>query len=254
MAATAKLAALSDPTRRRVFELVLRRPSPVGRIASALPVSRPAVSQHLRVLLDAGLVTAERQGASRVYRADPRGLAELRGWLEDLWEDALDAYAAAAQKEHAMSLTTGDTAPVTKTRTVPLPPERAFDLFTRRIGEWWPVATHSISGDVAEVRFEGRVGGRVVEVAGDGTERSWGEVLAWNPPHRFAMSWHPTEEPRAATVLEVRFREVGGGTELLLEHRGWEEHGDDAARVRGMYEPGWDHVLGLFLEAADREP
>ena len=79
MAATAKLAALSDPTRRRVFELVLRRPSPVGRIASALPVSRPAVSQHLRVLLDAGLVTAERQGASRVYRADPRGLAELRG-------------------------------------------------------------------------------------------------------------------------------------------------------------------------------
>ncbi len=253
MPAKAKLAALADPTRRRVFELVLRRPGPVGRIAARLPVSRPAVSQHLRVLLEAGLVTAEQQGTSRVYAADRAGLAELRDWLEDMWDQALDAYDAAARKEHEMLRTDTGIAPVTKTRTVPLPVEAAFDLFTRRIGEWWPVATHSIAGEsVEELRFEGRVGGRLVEVAADGTEHSWGEVLAWDPPHRFVLSWHPTPEPKAASVLEVRFRPAESGTELLLEHRAWEEHGADGERLRAQYEPGWDFVLGRFEAAAIR--
>jgi DNA-binding transcriptional ArsR family regulator len=248
-----RLAALSDPTRRRVFEMVLRRPSPVGRLASALPVSRPAVSQHLRVLLDAGLVVAEREGASRVYRADAAGLAELRAWFEELWDDALDAFEAAARKEHEMRSTTEAIAPVVKTRTVPLPVEAAFDLFTGRIGEWWPTATHSIAGDdVAEVRFEGRVGGRIVEVARDGTECSWGEVMAWNPPRRFVVSWHAAPEPKAASVLEVRFRPVADGTELHLEHRGWEEHGAEGQPLRDRYEPGWDFVLDRFVAAAGR--
>ncbi len=250
MQAIDRLAALSDPTRRRVFEMVLRRPSPVGRIAGALPVSRPAVSQHLRVLRDAGLVVAERRGASRVYRADEAGLAELRAWFEELWDDALDAFEAAARKEHAMQETTTRVAPVIKTRTVPLAVEDAFDLFTWRMSEWWPVATHSVAGeDVAELRFEGRVGGRLLEVAADGTACSWGEVLAWNPPHRFVISWHPSPEPKAASVLEVRFRSVAGGTELYLEHRGWEEHGTEALRLRASYEPGWDQVLDRFVAA-----
>ncbi len=252
MPAAEKLTALSDETRRQVFEAVLRGPTPVSRIAAGLPVSRPAVSQHLRVLLEAGLVTAEQQGTSRIYQVDKDGLEELREWLEDIWEDALDAYEAAARKEHAMTHTNRTVAPVTKERRVPLPPGEAFDLFTRRIGEWWPVATHSIEGDgVAELRFEGRVGGRLVEVAKDGTEWSWGEVLAWNPPHRFVVSWHPSKEPTAASILEVRFTEApGGGTELYVEHRGWEEFGDRAEELRGQYEPGWDFVLRGFEEAA----
>lgn len=251
MLGSEKLTALADPTRRRVFELVMRRPGPVGHIATGLPVSRPAVSQHLRVLLDAGLVTAEKRGTSRVYAADPEGLVDLKRWFEDLWDEALDAFGAAARKEHEMTHADVGVAPVSKKRTVPLPPEAAFDLFTRRIGEWWPVATHSIAGEeVKELRFEGQVGGRLLEIAADGTQCSWGEVLAWDPPNRFAISWHPTREPKAASVLEVRFRPAESGTELLLEHRGWEEHGAEAERLRGMYESGWDFVLGRFLEAA----
>lgn len=243
------LSALADPTRRQVFELIVSEPSPVGRLAAALPVSRPAVSQHLRVLLDAGLVVAEQRGTQRVYQVNRSGLAEVRGWLDALWDRALDAYEEAAREEHAMRLAEEKVAPIRKTRTVPLAPQAAFELFTRRVGEWWPVATHSIAGErVAALRFEERVGGRLVEVVDDGTEHSWGEVLAWNPPHRFVISWHPSLDPTAASILEVRFHEDGDGTRLELEHRGWEEHGDEAAELRSRYEPGWDFVLRGFEE------
>src|SRR5690606_32700248 len=131
-----------------------------------LPVSRPAVSQHLRVLLDADLVSVERQGTRRIYRAQRAGLADLRRWFEGLWDDALDAFEAAVRKEQAMGTSATRIEPVVKVRTVAIPVERAFELFTRRMGEWWPLATHSIAGtDVTALRFEERVGGRVTEVA-----------------------------------------------------------------------------------------
>lgn len=90
------LDALADPTRRAVLETLRDGPRPVGEIAAELPVSRPAVSQHLRVLLDAGLVTATAEGTRRLYRVQPRGLEELREYLERFWRDALEAYADAA--------------------------------------------------------------------------------------------------------------------------------------------------------------
>lgn len=90
------LDALADPTRRAVLEMLREGPRPVGEIAAELPVSRPAVSQHLRVLLDAGLVTATADGTRRLYRVHPRGLEELREYVERFWRDALDAYADAA--------------------------------------------------------------------------------------------------------------------------------------------------------------
>jgi len=143
---------------------------------------------------------------------------------------------------------------VVKVRTVAIPVERAFELFTRRMGEWWPLATHSIAGtDVTALRFEERVGGRVTEVAKDGSVTSWAEVLAWNPPERFMLSWHSSAEPTAASTLEVHFRPAAdGGTELTLEHRGWEEFGAEGEKLRGQYDPGWDYVLGPFEEAAGR--
>jgi DNA-binding transcriptional ArsR family regulator len=90
--------ALGDPTRRAVFERLRRGPQPVGVLASGLPVSRPAVSQLLRVLKDAGLVTERRDGARRLYSADPRGLAELRAYFDDFWARALDAYRDEAER------------------------------------------------------------------------------------------------------------------------------------------------------------
>lgn len=86
------LAALGDPTRRAIFERVAARPSAVGELARDLPVSRPAVSQHLRVLKEAGLVTETPQGTRRIYRLDPRGIAAMRGWLDAHWSAALLAF------------------------------------------------------------------------------------------------------------------------------------------------------------------
>ena len=86
------LTALADPTRRTVFERLRRGPAAVGELAAGLPVSRPAVSQHLRSLKLAGLVTARSQGTRRVYEIDPDGLGELRRWLETFWDEALDAF------------------------------------------------------------------------------------------------------------------------------------------------------------------
>jgi len=91
--------ALGDPTRRAIFERLARGPSAVGQLASGLPVSRPAVSQHLRVLKEAGLVTERRNGTRRLYRVDTDGLAEVRDYLESFWTDVLAAFEAAATAE-----------------------------------------------------------------------------------------------------------------------------------------------------------
>lgn len=84
--------ALADPTRRRVFEELRQGPRPVGVIAARMPVSRPAVSQHLAVLKKAGLVGDRAQGTRRVYYIDPMGLASIRIWLDQFWDDALLAF------------------------------------------------------------------------------------------------------------------------------------------------------------------
>lgn len=91
------LAALADPTRRQVFERLRAGPLAVGAIASGLPVTRPAVSQHLKVLKAAGLVADRAVGTRRVYCVDPDGLAALRRWLDQFWDEALASYAAATE-------------------------------------------------------------------------------------------------------------------------------------------------------------
>src|SRR5947209_17277059 len=91
-------AALTDPTRRAVFERLRGGPLPVGVIARGLPVTRPAVSQHLKVLKEAGLVDDRSEGTRRVYRIDPEGLGAMRAWLDRFWEVALDAYAAEVER------------------------------------------------------------------------------------------------------------------------------------------------------------
>ena len=93
------LGALADPTRRRVLEQLRDGPRPVGEIARRLPVSRPAVSQHLRVLKEAGLVRERREGTRRLYSVNHDELGELREYIDGFWQDALDAFKAAAEGE-----------------------------------------------------------------------------------------------------------------------------------------------------------
>jgi DNA-binding transcriptional ArsR family regulator len=100
MAYGTALAVLADPTRRRVFERLRNGPRPVNSIAAGLPVSRPAVSQHLRALKDAGLVEERSEGVRRIYSLRREGLMELREWLDSFWGDALEAFRLEAERSH----------------------------------------------------------------------------------------------------------------------------------------------------------
>src|SRR5271155_3038378 len=98
--ATRQFAALADPTRRAIFEKLIRKPLPVGTLADAFPISRPAVSQHLRVLKEARLVAHERLGARHIYRVDVQGIVTLRKYLDALWAYALADFKALAESSY----------------------------------------------------------------------------------------------------------------------------------------------------------
>jgi uncharacterized protein YndB with AHSA1/START domain len=139
-----------------------------------------------------------------------------------------------------------------KSITVDCSVEHAFEVFTERIADWWPLQTHSIFGDKAATSFiEGRVGGRAYERSSDGDEADWANVLAWEPPQRFALEWRVNPE-NPPTEVEVRFSAEGDRTRVELEHSGWERYGDRAESASGDYDSGWDYVLGRYAEAANR--
>ncbi|MGZ8782072.1 MAG: ArsR/SmtB family transcription factor [Gaiellaceae bacterium] len=94
-----QLDALGDWTRRQIFDALRNGPRSVGELAAGLPVSRPAVSQHLRVLKDAGLVVDRKEGTRRLYRVDPDGLSGIRDYFDSFWGEALERFAAEARKE-----------------------------------------------------------------------------------------------------------------------------------------------------------
>ncbi|MEM1431443.1 MAG: metalloregulator ArsR/SmtB family transcription factor [Pseudomonadota bacterium] len=110
------IAALADPTRRSILEGLRGREASVAEIAAPLPVSRPAVSQHLRVLSDAGLLDVRRDGTRRLYRLSPRGISDLRAWLDTMWSDALQSFAAEAEARHTAKTRRGN---ASKTKDTP---------------------------------------------------------------------------------------------------------------------------------------
>jgi uncharacterized protein YndB with AHSA1/START domain len=137
--------------------------------------------------------------------------------------------------------------PVHKTLVVKCTPEQAFETFTRDIGTWWPLHSHSIGGEkITEVVWEEQVGGRIYERHADGGEGEWGRVLAWAPPCRFVMSWYPGNDDSQATELEVRFTPEGDATRVDLEHRGWEILAAEGQETRDNYDSGWPTVLDCF--------
>ncbi|MCZ6814016.1 MAG: SRPBCC family protein [Alphaproteobacteria bacterium] len=142
-------------------------------------------------------------------------------------------------------------APVVKRIAVPCSCERAFELFTAGIANWWPLSTHSVGRDNAACcMIEPRSGGRIFETGKDGTEHDWGKVLAWEPPHRLAFTWHPGGEADSAQTVEVTFTRDGAGAVLTLEHRDWHRLGERAPKVRKSYDQGWDAVLDHYRAAA----
>lgn len=138
--------------------------------------------------------------------------------------------------------------PIRKVVTVPVSPPRAFELFTARIGEWWPLATHSVGqGQATGVVFGAAVGGQIVESLADGTKSVWGTITGWDPPHRVAYTWHAGTPAAEATSVEVTFTAgEDGQTVVELVHSGWDSRPDGSA-ARAGYENGWDQVVGCFV-------
>ena len=142
-------------------------------------------------------------------------------------------------------------APVRRSIHVDCSVEHAFEVFTARIGEWWPLATHSIGEADAETAvLEPREGGRLYERIRGGREAHWARVLDWQPPRRLVLEWKVDPNSPAPTEIEVRFEPEGDGTRVDLEHRGWERLGDRAAEARESYDSDWPMVLGRFADAA----
>ena len=140
--------------------------------------------------------------------------------------------------------------PVVKAVMVRCSQERAFEVFTREIGTWWPTETHALHpGRVAQVVIEERDGGEWYEIAVDGERGHIGTVLSWEPPSRLVVSWEVNAE-HPATEIDVRFSAVEGGTRVDLEHRGWERLGDAAGEARASYDEGWTFVLGRYERGA----
>jgi hypothetical protein len=148
------------------------------------------------------------------------------------------------QSEQHAQPPTRSVAPVVREVVVRTDLDTAFALFTERIGSWWPMATHSVFGEHATVAFEDD---RLVERAG-GSASTWGEVLDWDPPHGFRISWHPGLDPDEATHVEVRFAAEDDQVRVSLVHTGWERRAN--ADIRSSYDTGWVVVLERFVAAA----
>jgi uncharacterized protein YndB with AHSA1/START domain len=139
---------------------------------------------------------------------------------------------------------------IRKSVAVRAPIETAFRIFTEGMGSWWPLATKSLGLEDAEtVVVEPRRGGRVYEVHRNGEEHDWGEVLAWEPPRRFAFSWHPGRARETSQEVEVTFTASAGATEVALEHRGWEKLVGPGGDIPPHFESGWDEALARYVAA-----
>lgn len=148
---------------------------------------------------------------------------------------------------------------VRKTISVAAAPERAFDVFTKQMGAWWPLTTHKIGKvDAKDAIIEPKVGGRWFERGVDGSECVWGHVEAWDPPNRVVLTWEIdadwNHDAKLRTEVEVRFTRDNGGTRVEVEHRMLEAFGPRAQEMKGIFdsEGGWTGLLASFAKQASR--
>lgn len=141
--------------------------------------------------------------------------------------------------------------PVRKSLVVPLAPEAAFDLFFRRLPEWWPLRTRSVALEqAASCHVEPRVGGRLYELTRDGQQHAWGRFLRFDAGDAAVFTWHPGLPEARATEVEVRFTPMGASTRVDVEHREWARLGERASFVRALMDGGWPGVLARFERLA----
>ncbi len=146
--------------------------------------------------------------------------------------------------------------PIVRGVEVKVSPAKAFELFARRMGEWWPGGKTVAKNPAVAVIVESHADGRWYEVDADGTETRWGKVLAWEPPGRLLLGWQLnsqwTYDPEFLTEVELTFAPLpSGGTRVTLEHRNLERFGVDAEARRASLDGGWPTRLADFVAFAD---
>lgn len=153
-------------------------------------------------------------------------------------------------------------APIVRTVTVKVPPERAFQLFTGHMGKWWPAAHHIGKQAFVAIDIEPKVGGRWFERAADGTECPWGKVLEWGPPHRVVLGWQLNAQfeydPDFCNEVELTFEAISGeaqdgGTLVTLTHHNIHRFGEGAAQLAEGMNQGWAEIIGSYQALADGE-
>lgn len=257
-------SALGDPTRRAIFERLADRPRAVGELADELPVSRPAVSQHLKVLKEAGLVADRPVGTRRVYQLDPGGVGALRAQLDEFWSKALTAYKLVVEQptEEVSMATQAQQTSVRTQIIVEAPIERAFRVFTEDFDQIKPREHNLLNAEIAETVFEPRVGGHIYDRGVDGSECRWARVLAYEPPNRIVFSWDINPQwqietdPERTSEVDVRFvAEAPQRTRVELEHRNLDRHGEgwESEREGVTGAGGWPLYLRRFGKLATED-
>jgi uncharacterized protein YndB with AHSA1/START domain len=154
-----------------------------------------------------------------------------------------------------MSTPTIQPAPIRKSLVVKADVERAFTVFTSRMGSWWPRSHSTAASPQVDVIVEPRAGGRWYERGEDGSETEWGKVLQWAPPARVLLAWQLDGNwkynPACSTEVEINFTAVlAGGTRVDFEHRHLERLGDNANAIRERLNSGWGGILDLYAKLA----
>ncbi len=190
-------------------------------------MSRPAVSQHLKVLKDAGLVTDMKQGTRRLYQLDPEGVARLRAHFDQMWTKAMSAFKHAAENHHQQEKNMANTveaAVVRKSVRVAASVERAFSVFVEQMETWWPATHHIGKTPFRRSLWSPAQAGVGMSAMPKARPCEWGSVLKWEPPHRVTFSWHVGAGSRLSRIghfdpdmakaseVEIRFMADGPGT------------------------------------------
>ena len=145
-------------------------------------------------------------------------------------------------------------APIRKELDLPCRPADAFRMFTDEMGQWWPLATHSLFAERSRgCGMDREPGGLIYELDPEGARHAWGTIKIWEPPGRVVFTFHPGREASTAGTVEVRFSPSGSGCRVVLEHSGWELLGEEGFATRQSYDHGWGEVFGrLYYEHCQR--
>ena len=208
------------------MELLAGGDRSVQQLADALPISRPAVSRHLRLLKEAGLVVEEPRGTRRIYRLHDEGIDEVRALPRARLGRSCGALPPGRREHGARAVIE----PIRLAFEVHCPADHAFVVWTAGIAPGGrPTTRYRARPDLRSSSSHGS-GGRIFERTTAGIEHDWGEVTVWEPPSRLVYLWHLRRDRADATEVEIRFRAQGEASTLVeIEHRGWEALGAEGS-------------------------